>query len=388
MKTRISRLYRKNIIISNIINAMTENKRFLLVGHKRPDEDCIASTVAMALLLSKFYKDVSIFQSDDFQEQLKYLHNICRFNRIDVISEEEELPDTVDVIISCDTPKPDMMDSCGKIDGLLKDKNIVKVELDHHLGADSEYIGDEGYRLVDQASSTCELIGILAYKINRRKALLEQFQITDILTRNIVVSILTGIVGDSKMGVYLKTRREKRYFRLISNLYNNILASTTTNAKYISSMKEIFEEIEKLSAVEERCFNYVHAKRKFTDSIGYVVLNGEDIDCLNDLCDFKALAFVSKKITDDLADESKKLGLTVYQNSFENPEYYQFKLRRSRSFKQVDLRDVLKKFEITNGGGHEGAIGFRFPVEQIDNLDHFVSLLLTKIEGHLKSISD
>lgn len=357
----------------------------MLVVHKKPDEDCVASTVAMALLLSKFFKDVVIYQSEDFQEQLRYLYNICRFNRISVVSTENELPVSTDVIISCDTPKPDMMDSCSTIDQLLADSAVIKIELDHHLGADSDYIGDPDYRLVDQASSTCELIGVLAYKLNNEKELLEHFQIPEMLTRNIVVSILTGIVGDSKMGVYLKTRREKRYYGLITTLYNNLLANTTTNTRYISSMEEIFDEIEKLSASEEKCFNFVHAKRKFSDSIGYVVLNGQDFECIHEHCDFKALSMVSKRITDDLADESKKLGMTAYQDSFENPGFYQFKLRRSMDFKTLDLRDIIKKFEIKNGGGHEGAIGFRFPVEEIDDLEAFVERFIANLEDYLKS---
>ena len=52
---------KKNLILSNIIKAMITRSDFLLLGHKSPDEDCISSIVAFALLLSKFHKSTTIY---------------------------------------------------------------------------------------------------------------------------------------------------------------------------------------------------------------------------------------------------------------------------------------------------------------------------------------
>jgi nanoRNase/pAp phosphatase (c-di-AMP/oligoRNAs hydrolase) len=55
-KTTISTLREKNRIIDNIIAALGSRQEFLLLGHQSPDEDCIASMVAFALLAAKFAK--------------------------------------------------------------------------------------------------------------------------------------------------------------------------------------------------------------------------------------------------------------------------------------------------------------------------------------------
>ena len=51
----------RNRVIQNIYHLIATRRSFLILGHKSPDEDCYASTVAGALLLRKFNKHVSIF---------------------------------------------------------------------------------------------------------------------------------------------------------------------------------------------------------------------------------------------------------------------------------------------------------------------------------------
>jgi nanoRNase/pAp phosphatase (c-di-AMP/oligoRNAs hydrolase) len=136
------------------------------------------------------------------------------------------------------------------------------MEIDHHLEADGEYIGQEGYRLVDEASSTCELIGYLAVRLTKKKSIIRQFGIWEIFSRNFVLAIVTGMVGDSKMGQFLKTRREKRYYRYFSRMFNKMLIEKTDkNSGNFSSIEDILTELEKLSVQEENCFRdlFAHA---------------------------------------------------------------------------------------------------------------------------------
>jgi len=58
----------------------------------------------------------------------------------------------------------------------------------------------------------------------------------------------------------------------------------------------------------------------------------------------------------------------------------QFRLRRSRRYKSFDLRGVLEIFNFTDGGGHEGAIGFRLPRSQIQSLSEYVGSLVRGID--------
>jgi len=56
----------------------------------------------------------------------------------------------------------------------------------------------------------------------------------------------------------------------------------------------------------------------------------------------------------------------------------QFRLRRSHLFQKVDLRDFLSRNGIANGGGHPGAIGFRFERSQIIDMNRFSTELVEK----------
>ena len=63
-KKSIQTIHEKNRIIDNIINALQEKNHFLFLGHQNPDEDCIGSMVAFALIVGKFSKK-------DLREQFK-----------------------------------------------------------------------------------------------------------------------------------------------------------------------------------------------------------------------------------------------------------------------------------------------------------------------------
>jgi nanoRNase/pAp phosphatase (c-di-AMP/oligoRNAs hydrolase) len=58
----------------------------------------------------------------------------------------------------------------------------------------------------------------------------------------------------------------------------------------------------------------------------------------------------------------------------------QFRMRRSSTFQTFDLRRILDLFSIKNGGGHEGAIGFRISRREIGDIPSFVLSLISGIE--------
>ncbi|MFC1670293.1 bifunctional oligoribonuclease/PAP phosphatase NrnA [Spirochaetota bacterium] len=366
-------------IVNSIINAIIEREHFLIVGHKNPDEDCIASMVSIALIISKFSKDVTVYISDNIHDHFQYLLNICSYNSISCFNTDDKIKDSIDTIIICDTAKPSMMDVSPLIKSLLDKRDILKIEFDHHIGADSEYIGDEGYRLVTEATSASELVGIIALELQKRKDLQEKYNITNPLTRNLILAILTGIVGDTKMGKFIKSERERKYYNMFSELYNSLLKRETTKETNFTSMDEVFNEIQSLSSSEQRCFDYFNEKKKLSQSIGYTVIDGNDMDLLLEDFDYDTIINVARSIADVLAEESSKLGLVVYDDT-KNSGLIQYKLRRSKGFKSYDLRKILEIFSIENGGGHEGAIAFRFKKNEIENIHLYTEDLILGIE--------
>jgi len=379
-KKSITTIHEKNRIIENIIDAMLTRNRFLLLGHQNPDEDCIASMVAFSLLLGKLYKDTEICLGEKVHEHFQYLLNICRYNSITLFEACESFDSSIDTVVICDTPKPAMVETSSMVEKLLKDPAVLKIEIDHHIGTDSRYIGDEGYCLVTDATSASELVGHLALKMRNRRGLVDQFQINEVLSRNVVLAILTGIIGDTNMGRFLKSRREKRFYQLFSSMLNNLLAEETVKESNFKNMDEIFNELHRLSTKEDHSYQYFMDRKQFSQSIGWVALDEGDIEKLFRDVDEETVVTVARAVANELAEESGKLSLVSYYDKAGISDLVQFRVRRSQEYKKYDLRNMLALFSIENGGGHEGAIGFRLPRTEIKDYNKFVHGLIKGLE--------
>ena len=102
--------------------------------------------------------------------------------------------------------------------------------------------------------------------------------------------------------------------------------------------------------------------------------------------DYDVLVTVVKYIANELAEKSGKLSLLVYYDNHDSNDLYQFRMRRSHSFKKYDLRNVLNYFSISDGGGHEGAIGFRFESKNIEDINEFTLNIISTVEKKIVNI--
>ena len=371
----------KNRVVDSIIRTIVEKDSFLLVGHRNPDEDCIASLVAFGLLLSKFHKRVTISIGGKVPDQLQYLLHICAYNLIGFLHAGEDTPEGFDALVVLDTPKPSMIDSNPTVERLLGNPKAVIIEIDHHLEADALYAGDPCCRLVANASSTCELIGFLTLKLAYRKDLLDRFGITDLFSRNLSLSILTGIISDSKMGKFLKNKKEIWYYRRFSAIFEKLLSEKTRKqSSNFSSMEEISQVIQNLSAIERECLDRIMKKRITGVSLDRILLGPRESAWLYNRYGNEMLVTITKEATDRLAEENGRLGLVAYYDAKGVSNFIQFRLRRSRYFSSLDLRAVLRRFAIKNGGGHPGAVGFRVEKDSVADLGIYVAMLETGIE--------
>jgi nanoRNase/pAp phosphatase (c-di-AMP/oligoRNAs hydrolase) len=385
-KNAIQTVAAKNAVVAAIIDALDKRKSFLMLGHKDPDEDCIAAMVAFGLLVTKFVKKATICIDGELHDHFDYLVKICKHNSIAVIDGGRDPGTNFDTVVVCDTPKPSMINHGPSIQPILDSKEIVKIEIDHHLESDSEYFGDEAYRLVDEASSSCELVGLIALKLCHRPELTNKYNITDLLSRNLVLAILTGIIGDSKMGKYLKTKREQRFYRIFSSMFNELLANQTTKAGNFSNQDEVFEELGRLSDREASCHQAFLDRRRTSDHIGFVILDKETSFALYDKYDHDTIVSASRSISDVLAEDSGYLSLVIFYDHPTVSDFVQFKMRRSQAFKRYDLREIIKVFSIENGGGHEGAVGFRIPSPEIEDLEQFAMVLVDRTEEEIAGL--
>lgn len=382
MKTRIDSINVRNRIINNILNAIIEGDDFLVMGHENPDEDCISSMIAISLLLTKFSRTVYLLIPRKINKNYQYLLNICRYNAIELLYNDQTVPKEISAVFFMDTPKPDMRETFPDSHKIYENKDILKIEIDHHLEADSGYIGHKDYCLVDEASSASELVGMMAFKLKNKKEIIEEYNLHDIFSRNFVLAVLTGIIGDSKMGKFLKTKREKWFYSLFSSMFNEMLTKKThKHSNNFSTMKEVFTELQQLSKQEDECFTLMMAQKvNISFQIGTVIVSKEIVQQMASIYDHETIVSVARYAADSLAEYTHLLSLVVYFDDNEKSDLIQFRIRRSHSFKTLDLRSILKLFNIKNGGGHPGAIGFRIPEAEIKDLNEYVNILIKGIE--------
>ncbi len=378
-KKSISTIYEKNRIIDNIIDIIFKKKSFLVCGHKNPDVDCIASMVAFSLLLITFDKDVQIYIDDATPSNAGYLFDICLFNSIKILNSGSPGISKVDTIVACDTAKRSMLGTNQKIDTMLSDESILKIEIDHHLGTDSDYTGDAGYCLIMEAGSAAELVGHLAIKLSSKKELLPHHMKRDILSKNFSLAVISGIIGDTDMGKYLKSKREKVYYQYFTNFFNDIFMKPGARNFGFKSIYDIFHELHKQSDDEIECFHHIASQSELAEHIAYVVLSEEEMESLCDNFSKEIISSVIRAISNELAERSGYLSLVAYYHD----DLVSFKMRRCQNFKGFDLRDVITLFSIKNGGGHEGAIAFRFPRDSIEDLEEYVPRLVERVESEL-----
>lgn len=374
----------RKTMISRFAEVFENNKSFLILGHKFPDEDCLASMVATGLLIEKLNGHATLYLPGEIHEHFNYLLNICRYNSITVLRSSGLTGIHWDVIIICDTPKPEMIDCPDQICAWIDTNQSFVMEIDHHTGADSRYSAPLEYALVDDASSACELIGEIALFLEERSALTDKSGMPAIMTRNLVLALLTGILGDSQMGKYFKSEKEKQNYKLFSEMYNNILRRETTRSSNLSTIDELFAEMKRLSGEESSCFNFFRDHTISRGLIHTIILHKDQSEQAFASYAYDTVISISRSMADSLSEESGFFGLISFYDRPDHSDFIQFRIRRSQKFKDFDLRKLLDIFQIQNGGGHEGAIAFRIPKNEIDDLELFIDRLAQRLSDEIR----
>lgn len=374
----------RKTMISRFAEVFENNKSFLILGHKFPDEDCLASMVATGLLIEKLNGHATLYLPGEIHEHFNYLLNICRYNSITVLRTPGLTGIHWDVIIICDTPKPEMIDCPDQICAWIDTNQSFVMEIDHHTGADSRYAAPLEYALVDDASSACELIGEIALFLEKRSAVNDKSGMPAIMTRNLVLALLTGILGDSQMGKYFKSEKEKQNYKLFSEMYNNILRRETTRSSNLSTIDELFAEMKRLSGEESSCFEFFRKHSAARGFIHTIILHNDQSEQAFASYAYDTVISISRSMADSLSEESGFFGLISFYDRPDHSGFIQFRIRRSQKFKDFDLRKLLDIFQIQNGGGHEGAIAFRIPRNEIDDLELFIDRLAQRLSDEIR----
>ncbi|NBF41049.1 MAG: hypothetical protein GVY14_11595 [Spirochaetes bacterium] len=209
---------------------------------------------------------------------------------------------------------------------------------------------------------------------------MEEFEVGDMFSRNMVLTLLTGIVGDTQMGKFIKSRREQRFYDMFSRMFNELLAEKTTKNTNFFNMKQIYGELRRLSDDEARFHAYLSKHRKVDGPVGYAVLDEAESEEAHRNFDGDTIISVARGIADELAEESGHLSMVGYYDSPQSSDLIQFRVRRSLAYRSLDLRSILPELEIENGGGHEGAIGFRVEKSEVEDFAAYVEHVVATLK--------
>lgn len=130
-------------ILSPIVNVLQKEDNFLITSHIRPEGDSIGSQLAMAILLQKSGKKVTIINEDSSPE---IYHFLPQSEKILTYSPEYERSRfDVAVVLDCN-----QFERVGTVASIVRNTPII-INIDHH--PDSCGIGN--YNYIDTRASAC-----------------------------------------------------------------------------------------------------------------------------------------------------------------------------------------------------------------------------------------
>lgn len=373
----------KNKTIWRIVNLTMANSSFLIFGHTCPDEDCVASVTALGLLLRKFGKKVCIYLESAVQRPLQFLADVINYNGIEFYTDALATIEKPDVIFVLDTPKPDMIATDEYGYSFLNDPAILKVEIDHHFDADAHTVSTPEFSLLMHASSTCEIIAHICYKLSQRPEVLQTYEISDLYSRNIVLAMLTGMVGDAKTGSYLFKKRDKKFFEYFFNKFNKLLVKKRRiNSNNITDGYEILNIISSLSTSEHKILNKLLEHSDYANKIGSVFLDELASTQLFNMADYAQVIGVVKTATNAIAETAGLVGISAYYDPPDISNNVQYRVRASKEGTFLNLLSVLLELNIDDGGGHPGAIAFRFDKQKFsaEDFNRMNQIIIEKVQ--------
>lgn len=168
------------------LELLRAGRRFLLVGHVRPDGDCIGAQAALARVLSASGREAFVVNPDPVTPQFDYLSSEVRYRTY----KGGDLP-AHDVVVLLDFCE---LDRCGAMAPALRAAPSRKLVVDHHL-FHGEPWWDAAY--VDPGAAAT---GLLVHRIARELGIA--------LDRTAAEGIFTSIVTDTGWFKYSNTDAE------------------------------------------------------------------------------------------------------------------------------------------------------------------------------------
>ena len=296
-------------IFKQIVKKIKEYDEIVIARHIGPDPDAIASTIALRDLIKLNFPNKKVYAVGSSVSRFKY------FGSLDKV-DENTLSNAL--LIICDVPKFDRVDSANK------DKYNYTIKIDHHPC--DEIVSD--LELVDEtSSSTCQLITELVYSTKLK------------IDKSIAEKLFMGIVSDSDR--FLLSYTTPKTLLLSSKLLND----------YNFELMPLYNNLYERPISERKFESYIIDNMTITENgFGYIKITDEIIN------EFKVDAGTASNMVNDL-NFIKELKVWAFSSYDEKLGLFKINIR-SRG---IVINEIASNF---HGGGHKFASGARIKTEE------------------------
>ena len=296
-------------IFKQIVKKIKEYDEIVIARHIGPDPDAIASTIALRDLIKLNFPNKKVYAVGSSVARFKY------FGSLDKIDENTL---TNALLIICDVPKFDRVDSANK------EKYNYTIKIDHHPC--DEIVSD--LELVDEtSSSTCQLITELVYSTKLK------------IDKSIAEKLFMGIVSDSDR--FLLSYTTPKTLLLSSKLLND----------YNFELMPLYNNLYERPISERKFESYIINNMTITENgFGYIKITDEIIN------EFKVDAGTASNMVNDL-NFIKELKVWAFSSYDEKLGLFKINIR-SRG---IVINEIASNF---HGGGHKFASGARIKTEE------------------------
>ncbi|MEO6035481.1 MAG: bifunctional oligoribonuclease/PAP phosphatase NrnA [Verrucomicrobiota bacterium] len=299
-------------VVGRIIEQIRASKTFCIVGHVRPDGDCIGSQVALSLALKNEGKTVSCWNEDSVPDKLVFLDP-------DHVMEKPKSGFEFDCVIAADCASFERLGKCGPAIG----KRKLFINIDHHQS-------NTRYADINWISAREASTGELIFKLLK----VASWPITP----KIADCLFTAVSTDTGSFQYATTK---------PMTYNTAGELVKRGANLAKICDEVYQS-HPMSRV--RLLKHLYNKFRLThdNQIAYLWLKKKDF----------ARTGADTSESEGLIDHIRDMEPVEIACVFEEiePEITRISLRSKTE--KVNVNEIAALF---GGGGHKAAAGARIP---------------------------
>ena len=319
-------------IIDRIIEAIRGSKTFCIVGHVRPDGDCIGSQLGLALALRSEGKKVTCWNEDAVPQKYKFLNH-------DGLFQKPKRGRKFDCVIATDCAS---FERLGKVGKCITDRKLF-INIDHHES-------NTRYADMNWVSAREPSCGELIYRLLK----VARWPIT----KPIADCLFTAVSTDTGSFQYPTTRP------------GTFHAAGRTGLARREPRENLRRGLSIVSARPARgCCKHVYSRFRLThhDQIAWFWLKQADF----------ARTGAESDDTEGLIDHIRAIEPVVVACVFEEIETELTRISLRSKSDKVNVNEIAAQF---GGGGHPAAAGARISGKPLSVQRRVIAAIKTRVE--------